>query len=51
MLEPLNRTAAVSVMTDAVTWARALLEQTEAEHEPPQNAEGTQERATDTPEQ
>jgi HEPN domain-containing protein len=31
MLEPLDRGAAVSVMTDAVTWARTLVEQAEAE--------------------
>lgn len=44
MLEPLDREAAVSVMTDAVTWARTLVEQAETEAE--------QEPATeDTPEQ
>jgi HEPN domain-containing protein len=34
MLEPLDREAAVSVMTDAVTWARTLLEQAEAAQDP-----------------
>jgi HEPN domain-containing protein len=33
MLEPLDRDAAVSVMTDTVTWARTLVEEAEAEVE------------------
>jgi hypothetical protein len=39
MLEPLDRDAAVSVVTDAVAWARTLIEEAEAEQEPPEEAE------------
>jgi hypothetical protein len=46
MLEPLDREAAVSVVTDAVAWARTLIEEAEAEQEPPEKPEAGQEPPT-----
>ena len=38
MLEPLDREAAMSVVTDAVAWARTLIEEAEAKQKPPEGA-------------
>lgn len=46
MLEPLDREAAVSVVTDAVAWARTLIEEAEAEQERPEEPEAGQEPPT-----